>query len=874
MDYKETLNLPKTDFPMRANLPSREPEIAKRWEGLYAASLDVQGPDFVLHDGPPYSNGHIHMGHALNKIAKDIIVKYKTMTGHRAPFVPGWDNHGMPIEVEVIRRHGKLPREELRRLCREYASRWVEIQKGEFERLGIRGDWEHPYLTMSREYEAGIVGVFAELALAGYIYRGLAPIYWCPACATALAEAEIEYAEIVSPSIYVRFPIDGRLSALVWTTTPWTLPANAALAVHPDHTYAVVSVRDGAFILAEELVERALSAADVEEWEVLRTMPGTEVTKLTARHPLTGRETPIVAAEYVTLAEGTGIVHIAPGYGREDFEVGKRYGLPVISMVDEHGRFTTEAGEFVGLTVEEGNLAVVEALRERGMLVEELELVHSYPHCWRCGGPVIFRATVQWFLRMDHEELRKRILDEIAKIEWYPPESVNRITGMIENAPDWCISRQRAWGVGIPVFYCACGEVVMNAESLGAAHRLVETEGSDAWFAREAGEILPPGFTCPKCGGQEFTKETDILDVWFDSGSSCRIVLDEYPADLYLEGSDQHRGWFNKSLVIGVATKGRAPFRECITNGWMLDETGRTMHKSWGNIISPSEIVNKEGADILRLWVSSIDYFEDVRLGNEILARVTDSYRRIRNTLRFMLANLYDYREPAPLREIDRFALHRCSEMVRDARAGYEAYEFRRVYRAVTGFAAEMSAFYLDVIKDTLYVFRADSPERRSAQTALAAIHSAMVRVIAPITSFTADEVRGYMGESGSAQLALFPEAEHLDPELAERWERLLRVREAVYRAIEESRIPRLEAEVTITAPPDLYDFLASYEKELAPILIVSGVRLARGEFGITVERASGRKCGRCWLVLPSVGEHAVHPELCARCAEIVREVY
>ncbi|HUV05400.1 MAG TPA: isoleucine--tRNA ligase [Armatimonadota bacterium] len=920
MNYSETLNLPKTDFPMRAELSKREPEIERYWEeiGLYQKSLEKPARgDFILHDGPPYSNGNIHIGHALNKVLKDFVVKYKTMAGFRCAYVPGWDNHGMPIEVEVqreFRRAGrKLDRLQLRRRCREYAADWVAVQREEFKRLGVRGDWDSPYLTMSTEYEAMIIKVFAELALAGYVYRGLKPIFWCPICETALAEAEIEYAPHVSPSIYARFPLKSdpkgvfaglpaeSVSALIWTTTPWTIPANVALAVHPNYKYVVVETGGAYYLLAEDLIEQVLRAIGVSDYKVIRTIKGSELEGAIFAHPIYERDSVVVLADYVTLTEGTGIVHTAPGHGREDFQTGQEYGLPTLNPVDASGRFTAEAGQFEGLTVEEGNRAVVEELERRGHLLAHTSVEHSYPHCWRCRGPVIFRAAVQWFLNMDHENLRQRILDAIGTVAWYPPESINRITSMIAGSPDWCLSRQRTWGVGIPVFYCrGCEKEIMTRESLDAVYALVRAEGSDAWFTKEPSEILPQGFKCPKCGGAEFTKETDILDVWFDSGSSCRAVLEtkpelRYPADIYLEGSDQHRGWFNKSLVVGVATKGDSPFRQCVTNGWMLDEHGRTMHKSWGNVIAPQEIIKKDGADALRLWVSSTDYFEDVRLGEEILKRVGDAYRRIRNTFRFLLANLYDF-DPSSdcaaygkMLEIDRWALHRLQTLIRDVTQAYEGYEFHKVYHSVHNFcAADLSAFYLDVLKDRLYTSAPKSVQRRSAQTALWELLSAIVRMMAPILSYTAEEVWRYMPADGrevSVQLAEFPKVNdaYVDEELSARWEKLLDVREEVYRHIEEARTTGviakpLEALVVLTAASPLYDLLHAYQDQLASVLIVSQVRLEKAEAGaalqVCVEPAEGTKCARCWLVLPAVGQHAVHPSLCARCAEVVTEVY
>ncbi len=921
MNDGQSLNLPNTDFPMRAELPKREPEILSAWESRdsYLKSLAKPAPhgEFVLHDGPPYANGHIHMGHALNKILKDFIVRYKTMAGYQSPFIPGWDNHGMPIEVEVakeFRKAGKTPdRLELRRRCREYASNWVDIQRAEFKRLGVRGDWTDPYLTMSTDYEASVIKVFSELALAGYVYRGLRPILWCPTCETALAESEVEYAPHTSPSIFVRFPLksdvkglfDGlptdRIHAIIWTTTPWTIPANVAIAVNPDFAYVVVEAGGDYYILARDLLDQVLKAVGIEDFTIVRTLTGRELEGTVFAHPIFDRDSPVILADFVTLTEGTGMVHIAPGHGREDFVIGRKYGLQILNIVDAGGRYTEEAGPFAGMSINQGDTAVVGELERRGNLLACGSVDHSYPHCWRCKGALIFRTTIQWFLKMDHEGLRAKILDAIGDVDWFPAESVNRITSMISNSPDWCLSRQRAWGVGIPVFYCtSCGAEIMTAESFHAVYHLVLAEGSDAWFSKEPSEILPPEFACPACGGTKFTKETDILDVWFDSGSSCRAVLQtridlKYPADLYLEGSDQHRGWFNRSLVIGVSTMGESPFSQCVTNGWMLDEHGRAMHKSLGNVISPIDIVNRYGADVLRLWVSSVNYFEDVRIGSEILKRISDSYRRIRNTFRFLLANLYDF-DPSSdavpysdMYEIDRWALHRLQLIIRDATAGYDAYEFFRVYHAVQNFmSVDISAFYLDVSKGRLYTSAPKSVQRRSAQTAMLEILTSMVRVLAPILCFTADEVWEYIPgikSAASVELSDFPEEKqaYVDEELGNKWEKLLDVRDQVYRRMEEARTAGaiskpLEALVILKAPPATYEFLAAYRDELAAIFIVSQVRLELSESApgleIIVEQAPGKRCDRCWLVLPTVGEHAVYPSLCARCAEVVTEVY
>jgi isoleucyl-tRNA synthetase len=948
MDYSDTLNLPKTEFPMKADLARREPEFQRFWEeiDLYRKSLERPAPKgtFILHDGPPYSNGDLHLGHALNKILKDIIVKYRTMDGYRSPYVPGWDNHGMPIENNVAqefqKRKEQPTRTQMRERCREYARSFVEKQREQFRRLGVRGDWENPYLTMSPEFEATIVKVFGELATQGFIYRGLKPIHWCANDRTALAEAEIEYAEKTSASIYVRFPLledpnqifpqGGENATIIWTTTPWTIPANLAVAVHPDFDYAIVEAKGARYLVAYDLVASVMTAIGISDYRVVSTHRGESLMGLKFRHPLfsgarhpvpgaqpgpgTGpgvdrstrapgtnpfdRASPVVTADYVTLDAGTGVVHTAPGHGREDFLTGQKFGLEILSPVDEAGRFTQEAGPFAGMDVQRGDKAVIEALKEAGALLAQGSVAHSYPHCWRCHGPLIFRATVQWFMNIDHNGHRQRCIEEIEKVRWYPAESVNRITSMVANRPDWCLSRQRSWGVGIPVFYCAgCRHELMTEESLAAAHRLVREHGSDAWFERPASEILPAGTTCGQCGGTEFTKETDILDVWFDSGSTCRAVLEtrpelRYPSDVYLEGSDQHRGWFNSSLMVGVGTKRAAPYRAVVTCGWTLDAEGRAMHKSWGNAISPQDIVSRHGADVLRLWVASTNYFEDVRLSEEILKRVTDAYRRVRNTFRFLLGNLSDF-DPArdavslgEMPEIDRWALHRLGELIDRAHAGYESYEFHRVYRAVVDFCGvDLSAFYLDVLKDRLYTSPPASRGRRAAQTVLWTLADALARLMAPVLSHTCEEVWRFLPgveRVESVQLADFPVAdpEWRDPELAARWEELRQVRELVNGALEEAKTAGtiekpLAAQVTLTVPPGQYERLSSYRDDLAGLFIVSRAVLVAGAAGsgptVQVAAAEGARCDRCWLVLPTVGRSAEHPTLCHRCVEAVR---
>jgi isoleucyl-tRNA synthetase len=929
MDYKHTLNITLSDkdpgaMPQRGNLPAREPEIQKFWEEIDLYTLSVTKPaplgTFILHDGPPYSNGDIHLGHALNKIAKDIIVKYRTMEGYCAPFVPGWDNHGMPIENEVakeFRRKGEKPdRITMRKRCREYAAKWVEIQKQQFKRLGVRGDWNHPYLTMSTDFEAKIVETFGILAQKGYIYRGLKPVLWCPSCETALADAEVEYAEHTSRSIYVRFPIQNDPKRIfgneetnpphayiaIWTTTPWTIPANLALAVHPYAHYVILQVDGEKYLLAEPRLE-AFQETIGQTGSILRRLQGSELEGLIARHPVLPRPSPVIMATYVTMEDGTGVVHTAPGHGKEDFESGQKYGLEILCPVDPAGVLTEKAGEpFAGTHIlgGEADRRVVEALKQSGHLLSDAPYTHSYPHCWRCHSPLIFRATVQWFMNIDHNNHRQRALEQIEATTWYPPVSKNRISSMVASRPDWCLSRQRAWGVGIPAFYCTtCGKEVLTRESIEAVHQLVATEGSDAWYARSAEEILPTHFRCPQCGGTRFEKETDILDVWFDSGSTHLAVLENprwpllnhWPADLYLEGSDQHRGWFNSSLMVAVGVRGKAPYKAVITNGWTLDEEGRAMHKSWGNAVSPVEVIEKYGADILRLWVASTDYFEDVRCSENILRQVAETYRRIRNTFRFLVNNLYDF-DPATdavpeeaMHALDQWTLAQLQRVIVTCRAGYNSYEFHRVYHAIHNFCAvELSAFYLDVIKDRLYCDAATSWRRRSAQTVLFTLADGMSRLLAPILSHTAEEVWSHLkmpDKPRSVQLAGFPQAQaNTWEEVLKRWEPVLKVRDGVNQAVEAARqekmiINPLEARAEITLSHTLYEALSPMAEDLHLLFKISQVDLQKREepgeeISIRVVPAPGRKCARCWLVRTDVGENPNYSDLCPRCAEVV----
>ncbi|MDK2816116.1 MAG: isoleucyl-tRNA synthetase [Moorella sp. (in: firmicutes)] len=925
MDYSKTLNLPRTDFPMRANLPQREPEILKFWEeqDIYRQVQEANKgkPKFILHDGPPYANGHIHLGHTLNKILKDIIVKYHSMNGYDAPYVPGWDTHGLPIEQQAIKDLGLNRRAidvvEFRNRCRDYALKYVNIQREEFKRLGVRGDWEHPYLTLEPEYEAIQIGVFGEMAKKGYIYKGLKPVYWCTDCETALAEAEVEYGEKRSPSIYVKFPvIDARglfeaegSSVVIWTTTPWTLPANVAIALHPEFKYVLVQVGDERYLMAEELYRQVFELLAIKDYQVVAAFTGAELEGVVCRNPLMERDSVVILGEHVTLEQGTGCVHTAPGHGLEDYEVGMRYNLPVLSPLDDRGYFTPEAGQFAGLFIEDANKAVVKELEARGALLHFAFIKHQYPHCWRCKHPVIFRATEQWFASIDG--FRQQALAAIKEVKWIPAWGEERIYNMVAERSDWCISRQRTWGVPIPIFYCVdCGKEIINDATISHLQKLFREFGSNVWFAREAQELVPEGLKCPACGGRKFRKETDIMDVWFDSGSSHAAVLTTrpelgWPADLYLEGSDQHRGWFNSSLSTAVATRGRAPYRQVLTHGFLVDEEGRKMSKSLGNGIDPADVIREKGADVLRLWVASADYRRDVAASPGIMQQLTEAYRKIRNTCRFLLANLYDF-DPEKdkvsreeMLEIDRWIMDKLQRLVARVTQAYEDYEFHVVYHIIHNFCAvDLSAIYLDIIKDRLYTWPAASKGRRSAQTVLYETINVLVRLLTPILAFTTEEIWRYLpatpGKPISVQLAGWPQVQDafLDDELQARWDKILQVRDVVTRALERARQEQglgnsLNAAVHLYSDSGLYRFLQSLEGELATIFIVSQAVLhAPGEeapatafaaedlpeLKVVVEKAPGEKCERCWMVSSTVGRDSDHPTLCERCAAVLRQ--
>jgi len=918
MEYKQTLQLPATDFPMRANLPEREPAMLEAWanETLYERMLEVRAnaPLFLLHDGPPYANGNIHIGHALNKILKDIIVKYKALAGFRAPYRPGWDTHGLPIELEVEKKVGRKARSEMslvevRKLCREYADKFVDVQRRDFRRLGVFGEWERPYLTKDFSYEATEARELATILDSGGIFRSKKPVHWCASCRTALAEAEVDYDTKQSTSITVAFPIeakgplapfaDRRPFIAIWTTTPWTLPANLAVAVGPDFSYSLVESADRTLVVATDLIPALAKQFPVGE--TLATFSGRELEGLKARHPWIERDSVVILGDHVSLDAGTGCVHTAPGHGHDDYVVGRKYNLEAYAPVDAGGCFTAEVPEFAGQFVFAADKGVIDLLTARGVLLAEEAITHSYPHCWRCKKPIIFRATHQWFLSMELEDLRRRALTAIDSVQWIPSWGRERIHGMIAGRPDWCLSRQRAWGVPIVAVHCRkCGHVEASAALARRAAEWFEKEGADAWFARPVEDFLPAGFACTACGGNEFDRETDILDVWFDSGVSFSAVVEadfttDTVADLYLEGSDQHRGWFHSALLASVATRNRAPYKAVLTHGFVLDGEGRKMSKSLGNTVAPQDILKTYGADILRLWVSSEDYSEDVRISDEMMKRLADSYRRIRNTSRNLLANLADF-DPAAnnvahadRNEIDRWILGRLDDFLTRCRRAYDAYEFHIVFHALNNFCSvDLSSLYFDVVKDRLYTSARDSKARRSAQATMHEILLALVRVIAPILCFTADEIWRAMspaqrlpaGGAPSVFLTDFPSADPAwkDDALLARWERLWEIRGAVTKALElerrEGRLGQsLEARVTLAVAGRDAEILAAIgQRGLCEMFIVSQVELAAGgaELAVTIEKARGAKCGRCWNFAEAVGTFADHPELCDRCHEVV----
>ena len=935
MDYKATLNLPKTAFPMKANLPKAEPEMLGWWEsfGIYKRlrQAAVGRPMWILHDGPPYANGNIHLGTMLNKVLKDIIVKSRSMSGFNAVYVPGWDCHGLPIEHQVDKELGldkpgidvrsAMDPVEKRQKCREYALRFIDIQRASFKRLGVFGDWDNPYVTMEPAYEAVIAREFGRFVGRGLVYKGLKPVHWCMYCRTALAQAEVEYEDQRTPSIWVKFPmtsvpgelqsaIGGRpVFAVIWTTTPWTLPANLAVAVHPAQSYVAVEIAGEVYIVARALLNDFLGLFKEPGHRVLASVDGERLAGHGFRHPWIAREGRIAAAEFVGVDQGTGLVHIAPGHGEEDYELGKSLGLKIYNPVDDSGRFVADVEHFAGMTVWDANPRIIEHLKSVGMLIAQRPLDHTYPHCWRCKNPTLFRATEQWFIELNKSGFRARTLEAIKRdVQWIPPWGEDRIYNMVAHRLVWVISRQRVWGVPIVAFYCtACETLVLEervVEHVASIFR--QGRGGDEWYARPARDLLPPGTRCASCGGESFRKESDILDVWFDSGCSHAAVLEtrpelHWPAELYLEGSDQHRGWFQSSLLEAVGTRDAPPYKSVVTHGFFVDAEGRKMSKSVGNVITLDEVLPKYGAEVLRLWVAAEDYTQDIRVSLEILDRLADAYRRMRNTFRFLLGNLGDFdpardrQSSARLDEVDRWILDRLARLISRVRRAYEEYEFHTVFHAVHNFCAvDLSALYLDIIKDRLYTSRPDDPRRRAAQTTCFDVFTTLARLMAPILTFTCEEAWRYLPgvHAESVHLEPFPEAarEWLDETLKRDWDRLLEVRREVAKALEMARNAKLigsglEAAVRIThAPEDLPELLRAKRELLPTLFIVSRVDLDRASpvasvtyegqdipgLVIGVDRARGEKCERCWMRSEHVGANSVHPTLCERCVPVV----
>ena len=945
LDLKKTVNLPNTAFPQKANLGQMEPARLKKWQetGLYKEVLEARKgrEKFILHDGPPYANADIHIGTALNKILKDFVVKSRSMMGFDAPYVPGYDCHGLPIETLVEKKlaaKGKnksdLPVATFRRLCREHASTAMNNQTRDFERLGVLGEWKNPYLTMSPEYESSTARLFGKFLERGYIYKGLRPVYWCIHDQTALAEAEVEYRDHTSASVYVKFPLvtdpaeidpalaGKRVFVVIWTTTPWTLPANLGITVHPDFDYSAVEANGEVYIVASELAKSFAETCELGEFTELARFKGKKLDRMQARHAWLDRPSLLMNGEHVTLGEadaeveldarhesghaaksGTGCVHTAPGHGGDDFHIAKEYGLDIYAPVDAAGRFTSDVEFFAGQTVTEANPKIVEFLHESGALLHSENYQHRYPHCWRCKNAIIFRATPQWFIAMDAkaagngETLRNRALSEVKEVKWHPEWGEGRMANMFKGRPDWCVSRQRSWGVPIPVFYCGkCDEAIADKNVIDHVADIFAAETSDAWYAKESAELLPQGFACPKCGNKdEFRKETDILDVWFDSGSSCVAVLEtrdelRFPADVYLEGGDQYRGWFNSSLSCGIAAHDEAPYKQIVTHGWVVDGEGRKQSKSLGNVTAPKEIIDRSGADVLRLWAAAVDYTEDVRCSDEILSRVVDAYRKMRNTLRYALGNLAgfdpanDSVDAAAMLELDRWAVAELDRVTARVLESYRTYDFQAAYNALYQFCTvTLSARYFDIVKDRLYILAPRSAERRSAQTALYRIADALVRLLAPLTVFTADEAWESLPGSGlaSVHLAEFPAASaNTVDSLFETWERIFAIRDEVLKALETARTEKqigssLEAKVVLSVDKDTARFLLDHYAELRFIFIVSQVEVHESDAGLLVkiERADGTKCERCWNYSTRVGEFDKYPTVCERCADALDDI-
>jgi len=926
MSYKETINLPDTDFPMRANLSERELEYQKLWKenNVYERAIENRKDNepFILHDGPPYANGDIHIGHALNKVLKDIVTRFSTLKGYYSPYVPGWDTHGLPIEHQVSKEMGDKIKElsvaELREKCKDYALKYVDRQKDQFKRLGIWGEWENPYLTLNPEYEVKQIEVFGEMAKKGLFYKGQKPVHWCPSCETALAEAEVEYHTDRTPSIYIKFPFAEEVEVgnvklspkdsfmVIWTTTPWTIPSNLAITLHPEFDYVVVQVGNDKLVIAEKLVDEVMNKVGIEEYEVISDpFKGKELEKVNTNHPFMDRKSLIILGEHVTLEDGTGCVHTAPGHGHDDFIVGQEYGLDVYAPMDSRGYFTDEAGEFAGMHYDKANIKVTDMLKERNLLLELNFIDHQYPHCWRCKGPLVFRATDQWFASI--EAIKEETLKAIHNVKWFPAWGEKRMANMVSERTDWCISRQKKWGVPIPIFYCDdCGESIINDETLDAVKSIFLKEGSNAWYKYEAAKILPEGYKCPNCESSNLSKEEDIMDVWFDSGSSHKAGLEQrenlnWPAQVYLEGTDQYRGWFNSSLLTAVATEGKAPYEEVVTNGFTVDQKGNKMSKSQGNVVSPHKIIDQYGADILRLWVASSNFKDDVRVSDKILKQNSEVYRRIRNTFRFILGNTSDfnkqehYVEFEDRKEIDKWIGIKLKELTENVNKAYREYEYHKVYHAVHNFCTvEMSSLYMDIIKDRLYTDGTDSLSRRSAQSALFDIMITLVKIVSPILVHTAEEVWQYVLEKTELEESVFLSdwpvfnENYEDDQLIDKWNNLLDIRKDVSKALEIARNDKtignsLEARVEITTDDEQTGKLLNNEFEnLADFFIVSEVDLKddlvkdtyQGEnskITIYVEEAKGKKCERCWKFDTTVGEDEDYEDVCERCASVLK---
>ena len=915
MDYGKTLNLPSTDFPMRASLPEKEPEVLKNIfdNGLYEKILKKnEGHEsFVLHDGPPYANGEIHAGHALNKILKDAIVRYKSLKGYYSPYIPGYDTHGMPTEKKAIEKLGldrnKIPVTKFRNTCKEFTSKYKEIQTEGFKRLGVLGEWDNPYVTYDPKMEARQIGVFGDMYKKGYIYKGLKPVYWCTDCETALAEAEIEYKDVTGSSLYVKFPVKdskGKFDKqntfiVIWTTTPWTLPGNLGISLGEDFDYSIVEANNEKYIIATQLVKKVMEIAEISEYEEIQKLKGKELEGVICKHPFLNRASLVIMGSEdtvdVQLTEGTGAVHTAPGYGKEDYLAGLKNNLGIVVTVDEKGHQTEGAGPFEGMYYAKSNKEITKWLEENGYLLKETQISHSYPHCWRCKKPVIYRATNQWFASVDG--FRKEALEAIKTVKWIPVWGEERISSMIRERNDWCISRQRTWGVPLPIFYCEkCKEPYVTEESIKKIQEIFRKEGSNAWYDMSEEELMPENAKCSKCGHTHFKKETDIMDVWFDSGSTHQSVLVErgikYPADLYLEGNDQYRGWFQSSLLTSVACNGIAPYKQVLTHGFVTDGQGRKMSKSLGNGVAPGDVADKYGADILRLWALSSDYTTEVSLSDDILKQISEVYRKIRNTARYILGNTYDYNPDEPvkydeLQEIDKWALTRLNKLVRNCTENYDNYNFSGCYHDINQFCVtDMSNFYLDIIKDRLYTSKKDSLERKSAQTTMYTILDSLVKILAPIISFTAEEIWKAMQHSKeenveSVMLTDFPivNEKYDNEEITEKWNKIIKLKDIVSKELENARTEKiighsLNAKVTMYAEGKQYDFIKENLELLKTVFIVSKVdamenaRKDEVKIGVKVEQASGKKCERCWMYSETVGENKEHPTICHRCSE------